>query len=123
VFRTNKITEKTGKKQVPLHAQINLFGFWDEHSFLTKSGDWMCSARWGIDYESLDHAGRDYTGQAFLKPAFPVSRRIKHGFINPLQNAIIRRFRHADYSNPLVRAAVEQRAALSSTKQTASVQH
>ncbi len=42
-------------------AQINLYGFWDEHCFLTKSGDLGAVLRiGGIDYESLDHAGRDY---------------------------------------------------------------
>lgn len=40
-------------------TQINLFGFWDEHSFLTKSGDLGSILKIGsIDYESVDHAGR-----------------------------------------------------------------
>jgi type IV secretion system protein TrbE len=40
---------------------VNLYGFWDEHCFLTKSGDLGAALRiGGIDYESLDHAGRNY---------------------------------------------------------------
>ena len=42
-------------------AQVNLYGFWDEHCFLTKSGDLGCALKiGGIDAEGLDHAGRDY---------------------------------------------------------------
>jgi type IV secretory pathway VirB4 component len=52
---------KDWKEAGSFPAQINLYGFWDEHSFLTKSGDLGSVLRiGGIDYESLDHAGRDY---------------------------------------------------------------
>jgi type IV secretion system protein TrbE len=41
-------------------AQVNLYGLWDEHTFLTKTGDLGAVLKiGGIDYESLDHAGRD----------------------------------------------------------------
>ncbi|HWR15499.1 MAG TPA: DUF87 domain-containing protein [Terriglobales bacterium] len=60
MFRTSNITEDW-KEAGSFAAQINLYGFWDEHCFLTKSGDLGCALRiGGIDYESLDHAGRDY---------------------------------------------------------------
>ncbi len=40
---------------------INLYGFWNEKSFLTKSGDLgMVLSVPGVDYESLDHAGQEY---------------------------------------------------------------
>jgi hypothetical protein len=40
-----------------LNDHINLYGFWNETTFLTKSGDvaW-CSAFPGADYESLDRS-------------------------------------------------------------------
>jgi len=51
-------------------AHLNLFGFWDETSFLTKSGDLGAVLKIsGVDYESLDHAGRDYTAKR-LESAF-----------------------------------------------------
>jgi type IV secretory pathway VirB4 component len=38
-----------------LNAQINLYGFWNENTFLTKSGDMGTVLKVeGIDYESLD---------------------------------------------------------------------
>jgi len=46
-------------------AQVNLYGLWDEHSFLTKMGDLGAVLKiGGIDYESLDHAGRGTAGQS-----------------------------------------------------------
>jgi hypothetical protein len=49
---------KDWKQAGSFPAQVNLYGFWDEHSFLTKSGDLGAVLKiGGIDYESLDHAG------------------------------------------------------------------
>src|ERR1700721_167799 len=60
MFKVENIT-KDWKESGSLQAHINLYGLWDEHSFLTKSGDLGSVLRiGGIDYESLDHAGRDY---------------------------------------------------------------
>ncbi len=60
MFRISNIThdwEEAGS----FAAQLNLYGFWDENSFLTKTGDLGAVLKVeGIDYESLDHAGRDY---------------------------------------------------------------
>jgi hypothetical protein len=40
---------------------INLYGFWNETAFLTKSGDLgMVLSVPGVDYESLDHASQEY---------------------------------------------------------------
>lgn len=47
---------KDWKEAGSFPAQINLYGFWDEHSFLTKSGDLGAALKiGGTDYESLDH--------------------------------------------------------------------
>ena len=44
-----------------LNAQINLYGFWNEEAFLTKSGDLGIVLRVrGVDYESLDQAAQEY---------------------------------------------------------------
>ena len=68
----------------------------------------MRSSIGGIDYESLDHAGRDYAVKR-LEAAF---RSLDDK--TRLYQILFKRNRpeipHAEYENPLVRAAVEQRA-------------
>ena len=62
MFRLSEIV-KDWKESGALQAHINLYGFWDEETFLTKSGDLGMVLRVkGIDYESLDHASRDHAG-------------------------------------------------------------
>lgn len=60
MFRISRIL-KDWKESGALNAHLNLYGFWDEHALLTKSGDLglVLSVR-GIDYESLDGARQDY---------------------------------------------------------------
>jgi len=96
-------------------AQINLFGFWDEHAFLTKSGDLGTVLKIdGIDYESLDHAGRDYAVKRLEAALRSLDDRCR------LYQILFKRNRpaitHAEYENPLVRAAVEQRAEFLASK-------
>ena len=44
-----------------LNANINMYGFWDETTFLTKSGDLgMILKVCGVDFESLDQAGQEF---------------------------------------------------------------
>ena len=60
MFKLSEIV-KDWKESGALQAHINLYGFWDEETFLTKSGDLGMVLRVkGIDYESLDHASRDH---------------------------------------------------------------
>ena len=100
---------KDWKEAGSFAAQVNVYGFWDEHSFLTKSGDLGAALRiGGIDYESLDHAGRDYAVKS-LEAAFrSLDDRCR------LYQILFKRNRpaipHAEYENPLVRAAVDQRS-------------
>jgi type IV secretion/conjugal transfer VirB4 family ATPase len=114
MLRTDQIM-KDWKEAGSFPAQINLYGFWDEHSFLTKSGDLGAVLRiGGIDYESLDHAGRDYAVKR-LEAAFrSLDDRCR------LYQILFKHNRpeipHAAYDNPLVRAAVEQRAAFLESK-------
>jgi type IV secretion/conjugal transfer VirB4 family ATPase len=106
---------KDWKEAGSFAAQVNLYGFWDEHSFLTKSGDLGAVLRiGGIDYESLDHAERDYAVKR-LEAAFrSLDDRCR------LYQILFKRNRpaipHAKYENPLVRAAVEQRSAFLASK-------
>jgi type IV secretory pathway VirB4 component len=96
-------------------AQINLYGLWDEHAFLTKSGDLGSVFRiGGIDYESQDHADRDYAVKRLEAALRSLDDRCR------LYQILFKHNRpaipHADYENPLVRAAVEQRAAFLQSK-------
>ena len=60
MLRLDKII-KPWKESAALNDHINLYGFWNETTFLTKSGDVgvVLSVR-GVDYESLDHAEQEY---------------------------------------------------------------
>ena len=52
---------KPWKEAAALSDHINLYGFWNETAFLTKSGDLgMVLSVTGVDYESLDYAGQEY---------------------------------------------------------------
>ena len=114
MHRIETIT-KGWKEAGSFPAQINLYGFWDEHCFLTKSGDLGVALKiGGVDYESLDHAGRDYAVKR-LEAAF---RSLDDG--TRLYQILFKRnhpvIPHAEYGNPLVHAAVEQRAAFLQSK-------
>ena len=109
MFELKQIT-KEWKEAGPMAAHVNLYGFWDEHSFLTKSGDLgMVLSTRGIDYESLDQAGRDY-----------VVKRLEAAFrtLNDRTRIYQVLFKHnrpeitlQNYDNALVQATVEQRRA------------
>lgn len=108
MFRVSEIT-KDWNEAGSFAAQINLYGFWDKHCFVTKSGDLGTMLKiGGIDYESLDHAGRDYAVKR-LEAAF---RSL--GDRTRLYQILYKRNRptipHAAYENPLVHAAVTQRS-------------
>ncbi len=114
MFKVENIT-KDWKEAGSLQAHINLYGFWDEHCFLTKTGDLGTVLRIsGIDYESLDHAGRDYAVRR-LEAAFRSlddKTRLYQILFKHNQPAIP----HAEYESPLVHAAVEQRSAFLQSK-------
>jgi type IV secretion/conjugal transfer VirB4 family ATPase len=114
MFKVEAIT-KDWKEAGSFAAQINLYGFWDEHCFLTKTGDLGAALRiGGIDYESLDHAGRDYIVKR-LEAAFR-SLDDKTRLYQILFKCNRPAIPHAEYDSPLVRAAVEQRTAFLKAK-------
>jgi type IV secretion system protein VirB4 len=106
---------KDWKEAGSFAAQMNLYGFWDEHSFLTKSGDLgSVLSIGGIDYESLDHAGLDYATKR-LEAAFrSLDDKCRLYQILFKRNDPV--IPHAEYENTFVRAAVEQRAAFLKSK-------
>jgi type IV secretory pathway VirB4 component len=54
MLRVDKVI-KPWKESAALNDHINLYGFWNETAFLTKSGDLgMVLNIPGVDYESLD---------------------------------------------------------------------
>src|ERR1700761_258130 len=87
---------------------INLYGFWSDTAFLTKSGDLGMVLRVsGVDYESLDSGEQEYAVkrlEAALKafgPGFHVYQYLfKH-------NRPYIPFAH--YDDPVVATAIEQR--------------
>ena len=60
MLRLDKVI-KPWKESAALSDHINLYGFWTETAFLTKSGDLgMVMSISGVDYESLDHSEQEY---------------------------------------------------------------
>src|SRR5450432_3965889 len=104
MFRLEQIT-KDWREAGSFAEHVNLYGFWDEHSFLTKSGDLGAALKiGGVDYESLDRAGRDYTVKR-LEAGFRVlddRTRVYQVLFKRNRPEIACR----EYKNPLVRAAV-----------------
>jgi len=87
---------------------INLYGFWNETAFLTKSGDLGMILRVrGVDYESLDYGEQEYAVkrlEAALKnfgPGFHV-----YQYLFKTNNPEIP---FADYDNPVVQTGRDHR--------------
>src|SRR5580704_4393729 len=99
---------KPWKEAASLNAQINLYGFWDATTFLTKSGDVGVVLRvGGVDYESLDTGEQEYAVkrlEAALKafgPGFHVYQYLYKRNCPDIP--------FANYDDPVVATAVEQR--------------
>lgn len=99
---------KPWKESGALSAQINLYGFWNDEVFLTKSGDLGVVLRVrGVDYESLDQAAQEYTVkrlEAALKIFGPGFHVYQYLFKTNRPEIPFQ-----PYEDPMVRAAVEQR--------------
>ena len=60
MLRLDKVI-KPWKESAALNDHINLYGFWNGTTFLTKSGDvGMVLSISGVDYESLDRSEQEY---------------------------------------------------------------
>jgi len=114
MFKLKEIV-KDWKESGALQAHINLYGFWDEETFLTKSGDLGVVLRVkGIDYESLDHASSDHAVKRLEAALRTFDSRIR--FYQALFKTNEPSITHEQYANPLVRAAIEQRMAYFASK-------
>jgi type IV secretion system protein VirB4 len=106
---------KPWKEAAALNDHINLYGFWNETAFLTKSGDLgMVLSVQGVDYESLDHAEQEYAVkrlESALKAFGPGFHVYQYLFKSNRPEIPF-----ASYEDPVVEAAVDQRRQLFEAK-------
>src|ERR1700726_4594331 len=99
---------KTWRESAALNAHINLYGFWNEKAFLTKSGDLgMVLSVPGVDYESLDRSEQEYAVkrlEAALKAFGPGFHVYQYLFKSNRPDIPF-----ATYDDPIVEAAIDQR--------------
>ena len=99
---------KSWKESAALNDHINLYGFWNETAFLTKSGDvGMILGVPGVDYESLDRSEQEYAVkrlEAALKAFGPGFHVYQYLFKSNRPDIPF-----ATYDDPIVEAAIDQR--------------
>jgi type IV secretion/conjugal transfer VirB4 family ATPase len=107
MFRIDKAI-KPWKEAASLNDNLNLYGFWNETTFLTKSGDLGTVLRVrGVDYESLDSGEQEYAVkrlEAALKAFGPGFRVYQCLFKSNRPEIPFRK-----YDDPIVEAAIDQR--------------
>ncbi|WP_263419277.1 hypothetical protein [Terriglobus albidus] len=115
MFRIDRVL-KPWKEAAALNDHINLYGFWNERTFLTKSGDLGIVLRVeGVDYESLDRAAQEYAVkrlEAALK-SFGAGFHIYQYLIKASRPDIP----FAHYDDAVVEAAIDQRRTFFAAKQ------
>jgi hypothetical protein len=99
---------KPWKESAALNAHINLYGFWNDTTSLTKSGDvGMVLLVTDVDYESLDHSEQEYAVkrlEAALKSFGPGFHVYQYLFKSNRPDIPF-----ATYDDPVVQAAINQR--------------
>src|ERR1700678_1038305 len=107
MLRLDKVI-KPWKESAALNDHLNLYGFWNETAFLTKSGDVGMVLRVpGVDYESLDHAEQEYAVKRFeaaLKAFGPGFHVYQYLFKSNRPEIPF-----GSYDDPVVEAAIDQR--------------
>jgi type IV secretion/conjugal transfer VirB4 family ATPase len=99
---------KPWKEADALSAHINLYGFWNETTFLTKSGDLgMVLSVEGVDYESLDNDEQQYA----VKRLESALKAFGEGFhvYQYLFKTNRPEIPFASYDDALIDAAIDQR--------------
>ena len=99
---------KPWKDSDSLNAHINLYGFWSETTFLTKSGDiGLVMSVPGVDYESLDNAEQQYA----VKRLESAMKSFSEGFhvYQYLFKSNRPNIPFAHYDDELIDAAIDQR--------------
>jgi type IV secretion system protein TrbE len=91
-----------------MSSLIGLYGFVDEHTFLTKSGDLGVVVRVpGVDAECLDHPERDHIARRFGSAIRTFDERFRiYQYLLKRDNAAIP---HRHYDNPIVEQAISNR--------------
>ena len=107
MLRFDKVI-KPWKESAALNDHINLYGFLNETTFLTKSGDvGMVLSISGVDYESLDRSEQEYAVkrlEAALKMFGPGFHVYQYLFKSNRPDIPF-----ATYDDPVVDAAIDQR--------------
>jgi type IV secretion system protein VirB4 len=107
MLRLDKVI-KPWKEAGSLNDHINLYGFWNETTFLTKSGEaGMVLSVPGVDYESLDHGSQEYAVkrlEAALKSFGPGFRVYQYLFKSNRPEIPF-----ASYQDPVVQTEVDHR--------------
>jgi type IV secretion system protein VirB4 len=107
MLRLDKVI-KSWKESAALNDHINLYGFWNDTAFLTKSGDMgMVLHVSGVDYESLDHTEQEYAVrrlESALKAFGPGFHVYQYLFKSNRPEIPF-----ATYDDPVVEAAIDQR--------------
>src|SRR6266446_1727703 len=107
MLRLDKII-KPWKESAALNDYINLYGFWNETTFLTKSGDLgIVLSVPGVDYESLDRSEQENAVkrlEAALKAFTPGFHVYQYLFKSNRPDIPLAR-----YDDPIVEAAIDQR--------------
>jgi type IV secretory pathway VirB4 component len=107
MLRLDKVL-KPWKESAALNDHVNLYGFWNETAFLTKSGDLgMVLSVPGVDYESLDHSEQEYAVkrlEAALKTFGPGFHVYQYLFKSNRPDIPF-----AKYDDQVVEAAIDQR--------------
>jgi hypothetical protein len=107
MLRLDKVI-KPWKESAALNDHINLYGFWNETAFLTKSSDvGMVLSIPGVDYESLDRSEQEYAVkrlEAALKAFGPGFHVYQYLFKSNCPDIPFAR-----YDDPVVEAAIASR--------------
>lgn len=107
MFRIDKVV-KPWRESAAFNDHINLYGFWNETAFLTKSGDLgMILQVQGVDYESLDSAEQE----SAVKRLESALRAFGPGYhvYQYLFKSNRPEIPFARYDDPVVEAAIDQR--------------
>src|ERR1700742_3498665 len=107
MFRLDKAI-KPWRDAAALNDHVNLYGYWNRTTFLTKSGDLGMVLRvTGVDYESLDRAAQEYATkrlEASMKTFGPGFHVYQYLF-----KANRPDIPFSNYADPVVEASILQR--------------
>ena len=111
MIKPSRIIRDYQQEAGSLSSQLNLYGFIDEHTFLTKSGDLgvVLSVR-GVDYECLDHGQLNEVARRFEAAMRIFDEKFR------LYQYVLKRdappIPHRDYpDNPVLQEAITNRVA------------